>query len=197
MCRGLLDAVSYRDALTELYSDPLTIQSRWSAIESLLESVKRFESRPGGESFGAFLGALALDDADQENEADNKPTGLTLQTLHSAKGLEYPVVFLPGIEEEILPHRRSVEDGDHAIEEERRLLYVGITRARERLFMTTATSRRAYGRDHPRRPSRFLTELADQDLWESSGYTPLADASQDAVQGHLAAYRRMKELQDR
>ncbi len=79
-------------------------------------------------------------------------------TLHSAKGLEFPIVFLVGMEEGLFPSQRSVED-EGRLEEERRLAYVGITRARERLFITHAESRRMHGTEMLARPSRFLAEI--------------------------------------
>jgi len=209
LCRGLLDDVSYRDALAELYSDPLTLQSRWGAVEDLLSSVKRFDESPasdGPESFGEFLAALALQgDDDHEDRDEHQHAGLVLQTLHSAKGLEYPVVFLIGVEDESLPHRKSIEDGDRGIEEERRLFYVGITRARQVLYLTSATFRSAYGKEHLRRPSRFLSELRESvgadglplsPLWENSSYRPAAKAEGDDVRNYLDEYRRLRELQD-
>ena len=94
---------------------------------------------------------------------------MTLTTLHGAKGLEWPVVFLVGVEEELLPHARTLYpqgpeaelegDGPPDVSEERRLAYVGITRARERLYLSHARQRRRHGADRPREPSRFLAEI--------------------------------------
>ncbi|HEX7447234.1 MAG TPA: ATP-dependent helicase [Pirellulales bacterium] len=80
-------------------------------------------------------------------------------TLHSAKGLEFPQVYLVGMEEGILPHHRSIGEHDSAVDEERRLCYVGVTRARDRLTMTLALSRNKWGKSRPTQPSRFLFEL--------------------------------------
>jgi superfamily I DNA/RNA helicase len=110
-------------------------------------------------------------------------------TLHSAKGLEYPVVFLVGVEEEFLPHRRSMrEEDERSIEEERRLFYVGITRARRRLFLTSARERLTYGAPRPRLPSRFLTELGDTGLFERETYDPKARAQPEQSRGFLEQY---------
>jgi superfamily I DNA/RNA helicase len=94
----------------------------------------------------------------QENEKDDPRNQVTLLTLHGAKGLEYPVVFLVGMEEGFLPHRRSVEEGQD-LSEERRLCYVGITRARDHLLLTRAKSRIRYGKPVPRNRSRFMDEI--------------------------------------
>lgn len=194
LCRGLLEDVSYHDALAELYTDPLTLQTRWAAIEDLFESVDRHEASGENASFGQFLQALTLETDGDRNEEDQR-RGVVLQTLHSAKGLEYPVVFLVGVEENMLPHRKSVEDGDRGIEEERRLFYVGITRARQRLILTSSESRRSYGQDHVTLPSRFLTELEDGSLFQHETFE--TDSSVAAEDGRAAAeeYFRMIKQQ--
>jgi DNA helicase-2/ATP-dependent DNA helicase PcrA len=105
-----------------------------------------------------FLENIALVmDVDEYEETTN---AVTLLTLHSAKGLEFPVVFMPGMEEGLCPHSRSFND-DMALEEERRLCYVGITRAMDRLFMTYAMSRALFGSVTHNMPSRFLSELPE------------------------------------
>ena len=88
---------------------------------------------------------------------------MTLLTLHGAKGLEYPIVFLVGMEEGFLPHKRTIEEGTD-ISEERRLAYVGITRARDYLVLTRARNRIRYGKPVPRYPSRFLSEIPEASL---------------------------------
>ena len=194
MVRQLLDDVGYDSALAELYPDPLTLQARKGAVEDFIQSIERWESRRPDEELGAYLAALTLDKSDEKEK--DVPRGLTIQTLHSAKGLEYPVVFLVGVEEEYLPHRKSIQDGDRGIEEERRLFYVGITRARGELILTSAVMRRAYGRDHLRKPSRFLTELEDSSLIESSEHRPSKLADADDVSSHLDAFRALRNRQD-
>lgn len=104
----------------------------------------------------AFLAYAALESSDEQAEAYDD--SVQLMTLHSAKGLEFPVVFLAGCEEELFPHFRSIHD-PKALEEERRLCYVGMTRAMRKLFMTYAEVRRTYGKEVYHRPSRFLHEV--------------------------------------
>ena len=148
---------------------------RWSDVERLLKSVERFEQRARESKrkskkprWNEFFGSMAIDrDKDKKLDDESGARGqITLATMHSAKGLEWPVVFIVGCEEGIMPHKRvdapRISDaiaGD--VEEERRLFYVGITRARDRLFLTRATSRVERGRQIKRLPSRFLEELPD------------------------------------
>lgn len=116
----------------------------------------------GGQALAAFLSEVALvsDVDDYEGDADR----MTLLTVHSAKGLEFPVVFLVGMEEGLLPHGRSLEDSDQ-LEEERRLCYVGMTRAQDQLVLTCARSRSLYGEfPTPAMPSRFLREMGEEHL---------------------------------
>lgn len=103
----------------------------------------------------AFLANAALESG--ENQADQFADSVQMMTLHSAKGLEFPVVFLAGLEEGLFPHKMSLDEGN--LEEERRLCYVGITRAMETLFLTYAENRRLYGKDTLNRPSRFIREI--------------------------------------
>jgi len=110
-----------------------------------------------------FLAQAALEAGDTQGE--EWEDCVQLMTLHSAKGLEFPQVFLSGMEEGLFPHSMSSEDPDR-LEEERRLCYVGITRARERLILTHAESRRLYGREHYPRVSRFIREIPDRLLQE-------------------------------
>ena len=190
MGREILEEISYKLALEELYPDPIALQSRWNAVEDLIRSVESWESENRGEPFSDFLSAVALDaEGDKEDENEGL-RGVALMTLHSAKGLEFPVVFLVGVEEEILPHRKSIEDGDRAIEEERRLFYVGVTRARQQLFMTSAGTRVQYGKEIERQPSRFLTELEDPDLVVERAFDPDTPASEDERNDIIAAFRR-------
>jgi DNA helicase-2/ATP-dependent DNA helicase PcrA len=99
-------------------------------------------------------------------------------TLHGAKGLEFDVVFLPGWEEGLFPHQRSLdENGEMGLEEERRLAYVGITRAKKQVFISHASSRRVYNQWQNNLPSRFLEELPEAHIYRNSGYSSYAPVS--------------------
>jgi DNA helicase-2/ATP-dependent DNA helicase PcrA len=143
---------------------------RWANVESVLATLARREAREGTGTDGlaAFLHLLTMD---VESGPDESAEVLTLSTLHGSKGLEFEVVFLVGCEEGYLPHARTLDArategvGDFAgadIEEERRLFYVGVTRARDRLFLSRAKSRAMRGRGVPRTPSRFLLDIPSE-----------------------------------
>lgn len=138
------------------------IQNVWFLIDSLRNTLERLqEDDPDAGLKETIARLLLLDmlDQQQEDEDDNR---VQLMTLHASKGLEFPHVFLMGMEEELLPHRNSIETDN--IEEERRLAYVGITRARQTLTMTLASQRKQYGEVVDCAPSRFLDELPQEDL---------------------------------
>ncbi|HEV2110000.1 MAG TPA: 3'-5' exonuclease, partial [Gammaproteobacteria bacterium] len=126
----------------------------------------------GGEavSLADTLAKLALMDMLDRNQDDKGGDAVQLMTLHAAKGLEFLHVFLVGMEEEILPHRNSLEG--ESLEEERRLCYVGITRARQSLTLSYADKRRKYGEDAACSPSRFLQELPREELQFDGGGEP-------------------------
>ncbi len=141
---------------------------RWANVESLLASFQRREARaPGdseGEWIGSFVHALTLDQGKDEEESGER---VTLCTLHGSKGLEFDHVFLVGCEEGLLPHSRTLDTratdaSPQDIEEERRLFYVGVTRARETLTLTRAATRALRGKAVPRTPSRFLLEIPEE-----------------------------------
>jgi DNA helicase-2/ATP-dependent DNA helicase PcrA len=128
-------------------------------LEQLGEATRRYSAEVAddeGDLLGSFLAHAALEAGDAQ--ADDVQDAVQLMTLHSAKGLEFPVVFVTGVEEGLFPHSMSADDPAR-LEEERRLCYVGMTRAKERLYLTHAESRRLHGREEYPMPSRFLREL--------------------------------------
>lgn len=139
----------------------LEAQGRIENIKQLMSAVIEYESGSSAPTLADYLENVALTtdiDVMETDEADMVP----LMTLHSAKGLEFPFVFIVGVEEYYLPHKRSIDEAtEAAIEEERRLCYVGITRAMERLYLVYANSRRIYGDSEYRMPSRFISEIPD------------------------------------
>ena len=139
-------------------------------VQEFITAAARFESSAADPSLESFLEHVSL--ISDIDEAEALESTVSLMTLHSAKGLEFPTVFLIGLEEEVLPHYRSM--GDPAeIEEERRLCYVGMTRAQQRLYLSHCSRRTIFGDTQHREPSRFLRHLPD-DLIQHEGTMPSA-----------------------
>ncbi|MHC4941001.1 MAG: ATP-dependent helicase [Planctomycetota bacterium] len=156
----LVHAVGYKAEVERCYSDILTRNLRWQGVEELYNFAENFVRRNRDATLPEFLESLALKAQDDQEDADTGRDAVTLMTLHAAKGLEFPRVYLVGTEEGMLPHERSV--AEDTVEEERRLMYVGITRAQLCLTITHAKSRAKYGRRVEGHPSRFVFELNEE-----------------------------------
>lgn len=162
LTQKLLKETGYVKALEA--EDTKEAENRIDNLEEFLTVTIEFEEEAEND-LGKFLENITLSsDIDNLEETDDQ---VTLMTLHSAKGLEFPVVFMAGMEEGIFPGNRSIED-PNGIEEERRLCYVGITRARENLYMTAAKSRTIFGSTSYNALSRFLKEIPEDYLSEES-----------------------------
>ena len=176
---AVLDKSGYLDALS--MQQTLESQARIENIEEFMSVTKNFdetntdgtEDETGVDRLGRFLNDLAL--IADTDDGDMEAAEVTLMTLHAAKGLEFPVVFLIGMEEGVFPLSRASEDPEE-LEEERRLAYVGITRAEEILFLTNANTRTLFGKTSYNRPSRFLREISD-DLLQYQGLARPANSS--------------------
>ena len=145
------------------------------------DSLEQFERREGPRSdLRSYLNRLSLDT--REEEDGPTPARVTLLTLHGAKGLEFKTVFLVGMEEGLLPHG-GMQGEPQNLEEERRLCYVGITRAREELILTRAATRLRRGREVPRTPSRFLADIPESVLEVSDTTAPPPGPPGEAEQG--------------
>jgi DNA helicase-2/ATP-dependent DNA helicase PcrA len=133
-------------------------EERWANVMELRNHAAEFDEIAPPEGLARFLEEVAL--VSDQDELEDVPDRVTLITLHAAKGLEFPVVFIVGLEEGLLPHRRALED-ERELEEERRLAYVGMTRAKDRLYLVHAHHRSTYGVGAQSEASRFLAELPD------------------------------------
>ncbi|HLF78378.1 MAG TPA: UvrD-helicase domain-containing protein [Dehalococcoidia bacterium] len=168
----IVEKTRYRDYLTEAF--PVDGEERWENVQELRNVAAQFDELEPEHALIRFLEDVALmSDAD---EYDEKVEAVTLITLHAAKGLEFPVVFIVGMEEGLLPHIRSFEDPAQ-MEEERRLAYVGVTRAKDRLYLVRAFRRALMGQGSHNPPSRFLKDLPSE----------LVHQAQQSVEG---AYQR-------
>ncbi|NCF55893.1 MAG: UvrD-helicase domain-containing protein [Planctomycetia bacterium] len=156
----LLEDVRYDSHLIEISNrDPLDLEARRSAVDGLLESLSRLEEKKGTGKIDRWIRDIALEPNTDDHEGGEV---LTLMTFHGAKGLEFPVVYLVGVEEGLIPHRRAIaEDPEAGEEEERRLLYVAMTRAMDQLHLSMARTRRRVGRDMDCTESRFLLDIPE------------------------------------
>jgi superfamily I DNA/RNA helicase len=167
--RTLIEDIRLYDDLREAAGSLAAAQRRIDNVEGLLGSLQRFSDKGRGrEALAEYLRMLSLETSDEREESGDR---VVLTTLHGAKGLEFPICFMIGLEEELLPHIRTLQpqvtdvlDADHAtdISEERRLCYVGITRAERKLYLTRSCTRVQRGRAMARTPSRFLLEIPDE-----------------------------------
>ncbi|GER68005.1 ATP-dependent DNA helicase PcrA [Weizmannia acidilactici] len=156
----LLEKSGYREALK--LEKSIEAESRLENIDEFISVAQEFEKNNDDKSLISFLTDLALvADIDRLDEEDVPKDAVVLMTLHAAKGLEFPVVFLIGMEEGVFPHSRSLMD-EAEMEEERRLMYVGVTRAEEELYLTNAQMRTLYGRTNINPVSRFISEIPEE-----------------------------------
>ena len=153
LVRETIEGSGYMGFLKE---DPETFADRRENVEALLVKAMEWETEREDGTLSQFLEELSL--KGQIDDLGNQGPTLSLMTIHNGKGLEYPVVFLVGLEETLFPHINAMGKKE-AIEEERRLCYVGMTRAKETLYLTTARGRTLYGGFRPMTQSRFLREI--------------------------------------
>jgi DNA helicase-2/ATP-dependent DNA helicase PcrA len=212
-----LEKVHAKEAVQADCDDPLEAARKWENVEELLHSMGQFQledTESQTQSSGAgvvllreFLNRMTLDAQEIEKEEHHKQEDVqknqvTLLTLHGAKGLEFPIVFLVGMEDGFLPHRRTIEEASD-FGEERRLCYVGITRAKDDLFILRARQRIRYGKPVPRVRSRFLDEIPNdffqiRNLSSSpEGSSPEAQKDHETQVKNYLAEIRAKILQKR
>jgi DNA helicase-2/ATP-dependent DNA helicase PcrA len=165
LLRQLIKEISYEAELTRLYPNPEERQNRVASIEEVVNAVAQYEQDKAEVSLGDFLDEVTLGEREFGDTKDKQLSrnAIALLTMHASKGLEYPHVYIVGLEEGILPHHRTLKsEAADDIDEERRLCYVGITRAQEKLTMSLALTRMKWGKPRDTKPSRFLFEIIGQ-----------------------------------
>lgn len=169
LVQQLLGDIDYRDWLMQSSPSDKAAERRWENVNDLVEWLGRLQADEAkGETLAELVAHLSLMDILERQDEDEAGDRVALMTLHASKGLEFPQVFLVGAEEGLLPHQVSIDEEN--IEEERRLAYVGVTRAQRNLIITMAQKRRRGGELVACEPSRFLQELPQEDLqWEGRG----------------------------
>ena len=162
---SFLSAVKYYDEITRMYADETERKARMDSVHEVLDAVDAYLKDHPGATLLNFLDDASLGGPDFSSQQDkrSKLDAVLLSTYHAAKGLEFKEVYMIGMEEGILPHHRSLEDvSEDGVEEERRLCYVGVTRAQFRLTLSLAVARVKRGKLKPTIPSRFLYEMTGQ-----------------------------------
>ena len=189
VARTFLDECGFIADLRRSCRTPEEADRREESVFDLLQDLGRHPGAAGEKGLREFIDRLSLE-SDREEETPEGTHGVTLITLHAAKGLEFPHVYVLGLEEGLLPHERSRSDG--TTDEERRLFYVAITRAKERLTLTHCRTRFRYGQALPRQPSSFLRELAVEHLEFVDFAKELAKPATE--QAAKSSFARMREI---
>ncbi|MFP5382687.1 MAG: UvrD-helicase domain-containing protein, partial [Gammaproteobacteria bacterium] len=186
----LLDEIGYQAWLHAQSNTPQAAMKRWENVQSLIESIHTMSEKEDDHGqrpdIGEVIAKLVLLDMLDQQEENDDTDRVQLMTLHASKGLEFPHVWIMAFEEDVLPHRNSIEAD--TIEEERRLLYVGITRARRTLTLTWARQRKQFGDMQSCTPSRFMEELPRDDItMEGEGTVATAEQKAQSRDNALAA----------
>ena len=159
LVRKLIAEIEYKQELERVYKTPAEVEARFAAIDGVARSVEEYEQRHESPTLAGFLEETVLGGRDDfADDREKRQNAVTLMTLHSAKGLEFPHVYMIGLEEGLLPHRRVLAEGN-GVDEERRLCYVGVTRAEDTLTLSLCKGRMKWGKARPSIPSRFLLEM--------------------------------------
>jgi len=187
--RQMLRDMDYEGWLNQLSSSEDVAQRRMGNVNFLIDSLQRVMSEEQVTLDEAISRLVLRDLMEQQEEEKASDDSVQLMTLHASKGLEFPHVYIIGMEEKLLPHRASIDDGN--IEEERRLAYVGITRAQQTLTMSLARKRRQYGETLNCEPSRFIAELPQDDLQWQGGTEEHEEANDERGQATLASLKSL------
>ncbi len=191
--KDLMKGIHYEDWLFETSASPKAAEMRMKNVSELYSWINQMldgdeEHEPL--SLAEVVSKLTLRDMMERNEEEEANNQVQLMTMHASKGLEFPYVFMVGMEEGILPHQTSIDEDN--VEEERRLAYVGVTRAQQKLFLTYAKERRQYGETITTEPSRFLDELDQKDLrWEKLGQVVPETVRKEKNKANIANLRAM------
>jgi ATP-dependent DNA helicase Rep len=191
--RQMLIDIGYDDHLRDTSGTPAAAEKRIENVQTFLGSIQRMADKQDDEddkNIENVIRKLVLMDLLEQQAEEDDSDRVQLMTLHAAKGLEFPHTYMIGLEEDLLPHRNSIQAD--TIEEERRLMYVGITRARKTLTLTLAQKRRSGGENMPTTPSRFLEELPAEDVeWEGKTSNKTPEQKKALGHAHLAGLKDM------
>ena len=190
----LIEEIDYLNFIDKQYDNAKQVERRRNDVMHFIESSERFTNYyKDNANLKTFCERLLLQDSQDKEELNDGEDGdvrkneVTLMTFHSSKGLEFKSIFMVGIEEETLPHKKTIAQGED-ISEERRLCYVGITRAQERLVMTYCKQRKLFGKDMPRFKSRFLNDLSDKNLFIEQDRTTFGHLTEEEATDYKKSF---------
>lgn len=190
LAEQLIAEIGYMESLKKAAKEPEDFQGWENGVKELLNSLHGHDQRDRMEGLAGFLDEVSLNDDREDKDDIEKKKGVCLITMHAAKGLEFPVVYLPGLEQGILPHRRSFEEG--RVDEERRLFYVGITRAKQRLTLSYVLWRTKWGQKTASLPSPFLREMSREHVVEMNYSRHMKETvTQEESTSFFSGLRRM------
>ncbi len=186
LVRDVIYEINYEDWLKETCSSDTIAEKRMENVEEVASWIQRItEKHESKQLLGDVVAHMMLMDILERNSEEKQTGGVQLMTLHASKGLEFPHVFIVGMEEELLPHKSSMEEGD--IEEERRLAYVGITRAQRSLMFTYTRKRTLWGEEIECEPSRFLNEIPKEHLdWDNPNTQKTPEEKKEKARSQIA-----------
>ena len=186
----IVTEIAYEDWLLNISSSEKQAQMRMANVQEIIDWTRRlYEDGEGKETLSEIIAHMCLMDLLERNQEEAEENAISLMTMHTAKGLEFPYVFIIGAEEEILPHANSMEDD--GLEEERRLAYVGITRAQKFLTITFAKNRTRFGERIVCEPSRFLEELPAEHIEWADRETTSPEQMQETAQSYISNLQDM------
>ena len=186
----IVTEVAYEDWLLNTSSSQKQAENRMSNVQEIIDWTRRlYEDGEGKETLSEIIAHMCLMDLLERNKEEEEVNAISLMTMHTAKGLEFPYVFMIGVEEEILPHANSLEDD--GLEEERRLAYVGITRAQKHLTITFAKNRNKFGEKVSCEPSRFLEELPEEHIEWSDRQVTTPEQMQKTASSYISNLQAM------
>ncbi|MBC7714739.1 MAG: ATP-binding domain-containing protein, partial [Rhizobacter sp.] len=191
---NLIEEIDYLNFIDKQYDNAKQVERRRNDVMHFIESSERFTNYyKDSANLKLFCERLLLQDSQDKDDADDAEDGdvrkneVTMMTLHSSKGLEFNTIYLMGVEEEMLPHKKTISQGED-ISEERRLCYVGITRAQEKLVMTYCKQRKLFGKEAPRFKSRFLNDLVDKNLFIEQDRTTFGHLTQEEATDYKKSF---------
>lgn len=186
----IVTEVAYEDWLLNTSSTQKQAENRMSNVQEIIDWTRRLhEDGEGKETLSEIIAHMCLMDLLERNKEEEEVNAISLMTMHTAKGLEFPYVFMIGVEEDILPHANSIEDD--GLEEERRLAYVGITRAQKHLTITFAKNRNKFGEKVTCEPSRFLEELPEEHVEWSDKQVTTPEQMQKTASSYISNLQAM------